>query len=75
VHGRSTSAEAIARLHGAGAIVATVCTGGMLAARAGITAGRPATTHHSAIEDLRACGAEIVSARVIDDGDLISSGG
>jgi transcriptional regulator GlxA family with amidase domain len=67
--------DAIARLHGDGAIVATVCTGGMLAERAGITAGRPATTHHAAIDELRASGAQIVQARVIDDGDLISSGG
>lgn len=67
--------DAISRLHGDGAIVATVCTGGMLAAKAGIAAGRPATTHQSAIEDLRAAGAEIIPARVIDDGDLISSGG
>jgi transcriptional regulator GlxA family with amidase domain len=67
--------DAIARLHRAGTVVATVCTGGMLAARAGITDGRPATTHHMAIDELRASGAEIVHARVIDDGDLVSSGG
>lgn len=66
---------ALARLHGAGTTVATVCTGAMLAAAAGITTGRPATTHHGAIEDLRATGAEIVQARVVDDGDLISAGG
>jgi len=66
---------AIARLHAAGTVVATVCTGGMLAATAGITKGRPAVTHHRALDALRASGAEVISARVVDDGDLISSGG
>ena len=66
---------ALARLRDGGATVATVCTGAMLAAAAGITAGRPATTHRGAIGDLRASGAEIVQARVVDDGDLVSAGG
>lgn len=74
-YNRSAIPHAISRLHGDGAIVATVCTGGMLAQKAGITAGRPATTHHAAIDELRASGAEIVSARVVDDGTLVSSGG
>jgi transcriptional regulator GlxA family with amidase domain len=33
------------------------------------------TTNHSAIEDLRKTGAEIVEARVVDDGDLVSAAG
>lgn len=66
---------AIARAHTGGAIVATVCTGAMLVSAAGVTNGRHATTHHGAIPDLRAAGAEIIAARVVDDGDLISSGG
>ena len=66
---------ALARLHGEGALVATVCTGAMLAAAAGLTTGRPATTHHGAIADMRESGAEIVEARVVDDGDLVSAGG
>ena len=47
----------------------------MVIAAAGVTEGRPATTHHDAIEDFRATGAEIVDARVVDDGDLITAGG
>ena len=47
----------------------------MLANASGLLRGRHATTHHSAIADLRAAGAEVVAARVVDDGDLISSGG
>jgi transcriptional regulator GlxA family with amidase domain len=66
---------ALARLHAEGVVIATVCTGAMLAAAAGLTTGRPATTHHGAIADLRASGAEIVEARVVDDGDLIAAGG
>jgi transcriptional regulator GlxA family with amidase domain len=66
---------AIAAAHRAGAQVATVCTGAMLATAAGLTRGRPAVTHHSALEDLRAAGAQVVEARVVDDGDLVTSGG
>ena len=59
-----------------GAIVGSVCTGAMLLAAAGLVEGRPATTHHSAIEDLRAAGAQIVEgARFVDDGDLVTAGG
>ena len=66
---------ALVRLHTEGAVIATVCTGAMLAAAAGLTTGRPATTHHGAIADLRASGARIMDARVVDDGDLVSAGG
>ena len=66
---------AIAAAHRAGAVVATVCTGAMLATAAGLTRGRPAVTHHGAIEDLRAAGARVVEARVVDDGDLVTAGG
>jgi transcriptional regulator GlxA family with amidase domain len=68
--------RAIAARHAAGATVASVCTGAMLLAAAGLLKGRPAITHHSAIEDLRATGAEVVDdARVVDDGDVLTAGG
>jgi transcriptional regulator GlxA family with amidase domain len=66
---------AIAAAHRAGAGVATVCTGAMLATAAGITRGRPAVTHHGALQDLRSAGARVVEARVVDDGDLVTAGG
>lgn len=67
--------EAVAGLYRDGTTVASVCTGGMVLAAAGLTEGRPAVTHHSAIEDLRDAGAEVVEARVVDDGDIVTAGG
>ncbi len=72
---RGTLPRRLAELRAHGARLASVCTGGMLLAAAGITDGRPATTHHGAIDDLRASGADVKDARVVDDGDLITSGG
>ncbi|HEV2999464.1 MAG TPA: DJ-1/PfpI family protein [Solirubrobacteraceae bacterium] len=65
----------LAELHAHGAHVASVCTGAMVLAAAGLTAGRPATTHKGALDDLRASGAEVIDARVVDDGDLVTAGG
>jgi transcriptional regulator GlxA family with amidase domain len=65
----------LARLHEAGAAMASVCTGAMLLSAAGITRGRPAVTHAAALEELAAAGAEVVHERVVDDGDLVTSGG
>ena len=68
--------SAIAGRHARGSVIASVCTGAMLLSAAGLLRGRPATTHHSALADLRAAGADVVEgARVVDDGDVISAGG
>jgi len=64
-----------ARARERGALLGSVCTGAMLLAAAGLVKGRRAITHHTAIADLAAAGATIVSERVVDDGDLITAGG
>ena len=56
-------------------IMAGVCTGTMLLAHAGVIGSRRAGTHHSAWNDLTETGATLVKDRVVDDGDLITSGG
>ena len=63
------------REHARGATIAAVCTGGMVLAAAGITRGRRATTHHLALDELRRSGADVVEARVVDDGDVLTAGG
>lgn len=66
----------IAELAPGCAWVASVCTGAMLLSAAGLTRGRPATTHHDATADLAAAGALVIpDARVVDDGDLLTAGG
>jgi transcriptional regulator GlxA family with amidase domain len=67
--------RAIAKAHAGGATVAAVCTGGMLLEAAGLLDGRPAVTHRSAIDELRRSEAEVVDARVVDDGDVLTAGG
>lgn len=66
---------AISQLHQRGITIASVCTGTMLVAHAGLLKNRPAITHHVAVEELRNMGAEIINARVVDDSDIVTSGG
>ncbi|MFI9007848.1 DJ-1/PfpI family protein [Actinosynnema sp. NPDC053489] len=63
------------RLAAVEALVAGICTGTMVLSAAGLTRGRNATTHTAAKADLAAQGANVVNARVVDDGDLITGGG
>ena len=62
-------------MYAEGSILATVCTGAMLVAAAGLAEGRNLVTHHQAINELRAASATIIEARVVDDGDIVSAGG
>ncbi|MET9445238.1 DJ-1/PfpI family protein [Streptomyces sp. NPDC006610] len=55
--------------------VAALCTGVMLLSAAGVTRGRPCTTHHRARADLEREGGVLKNARVVDDGDLVTAGG
>jgi transcriptional regulator GlxA family with amidase domain len=55
--------------------VATVCGGSLALAMAGLLEGRNANTHHLGKDVLDATGVNVVDARVVDDGDLVSAGG
>ncbi|MEP7023776.1 MAG: DJ-1/PfpI family protein [Actinomycetota bacterium] len=66
----------VAQLHAAGTIMASVCTGGLVLGAAGLLRGRPAVTNRLALDALRARGADVRDeARVVDDGDILTSGG
>ncbi|OLR91958.1 DJ-1/PfpI family protein [Actinokineospora bangkokensis] len=67
--------RALAAARRRGLTMASLCTGALLLSAAGITRGRPCTTHHGAVADLRAQGGVVKDARVVDDGDLVTAGG
>ena len=54
---------------------ASVCTGALLLGAAGFLAGKPATTHPSAMEELRPYCAEVRTERVVDAGGVVTAGG
>jgi transcriptional regulator GlxA family with amidase domain len=54
---------------------ASVCSGAMLLAEAGLLKGRPATTNHQLIEALADTGAQAMRRRVVDDGTVVTAGG
>jgi putative intracellular protease/amidase len=66
----------LAQLHAQGTVLASVCTGAMLLAAAGLVSGRPAVTNRNALADLAAAGADVrADARVVDDGEIVTGGG
>lgn len=66
----------LAELHAAGTVLASVCTGAMLLATAGLVRGRRAVTNRIALDALADAGAEVhADARVVDDGDIVTCGG
>lgn len=56
-------------------LVATVCGGSLALAMAGLLDGRTAVTHRLGNDVLEATGVNVVRARVVDDGNLVSAGG
>jgi transcriptional regulator GlxA family with amidase domain len=59
-------------------LLTSVCTGSLVYAAAGLLAGRPATTHWGALDELRGLDASIEVCeqdRYVDDGDIITSAG
>lgn len=56
-------------------VIATVCGGSLLLAMGALLENRPAVTNHLGMDLLGATGAIPVSARVVDDGNLVTGGG
>lgn len=70
--------ERLVRLHDEGVLLASVCTGSLVFAAAGLLDGRPATTHWGSIEILPTLGRDIEvreADRFVDDGDIITASG
>ncbi len=56
-------------------LIASVCTGALILGAAGRLRGKRATTHASALDMLAGFGAAPLRERVVDEGNLITSGG
>ena len=67
---------AMRRRHESGRRIGSICTGGMILAHEGLLRGRPAITHHDAIEELEATApTSSTGERYVDDGDIVTAGG
>lgn len=53
----------------------SVCTGALLLGAAGYLRGLTATTHPSALKELEPYCAEVVRARIVDQGSVVTAGG
>jgi cyclohexyl-isocyanide hydratase len=55
--------------------VASVCTGALLLASAGLLRGGPATTNRTAFELLGSFGVDVLEQRIVDSGRVVTAGG
>ena len=73
--GDAATIDFIARQAAGAQWVTSVCTGAFLLGRAGLLAGKRATTHWAYTHLLPLVGAEPVKGRVVEDGHIVTSGG
>lgn len=55
--------------------ITSVCTGSLVLAAAGLLTGKRATTYHTAFEELASYSVEVLSQKVVQDGNIITAGG
>jgi transcriptional regulator GlxA family with amidase domain len=72
---RGVLPRALAAAKRRGLVISSLCTGAIILAAAGLTTGRPCTTHTGAKAELTARGGVVKNARVVDDGDLVTAAG
>ena len=68
----------VRQLRATPALMTSVCTGALVYAAAGLLAGRPATTHWGALDELARIDPSVLvdtEARYVDDGDVVTSAG
>lgn len=73
--GDAATIDFVARQAAGAQWVTSVCTGAFLLGRAGLLAGKRATTHWAYTHLLPLVGAEPVAARVVEDSNVVTSGG
>jgi transcriptional regulator GlxA family with amidase domain len=61
--------------HGSSTWTTSVCTGSLILAAAGLLAGKRATSHWLALEELHRLGAKPLAERVVFDGKIVTAAG